>query len=215
MVSIEAPVSVLGATGCSAMRQFAIAAIGCLGKVAANLAAPAILAGRDEITARLTMIPVIAPAHVPVQPVGIDAKRIGLVVAADVLRHGVSEQPAQDRAADNRAAIAMAGRAADQASGQSAEDGSRRDIALAAVLLIGALLVMAARIFTLTTTGIAAGLALIELASHALILAIMVVIAVLIRWAVIAVRVALAIRFALVIRVALAIRVALLTALLG
>src|SRR5215469_14919818 len=144
--SVKPPIAAadLAARGSGAGKALTTAPAG-FGEVAAYLIAAAELAHRGEGAVIGTAVPLIGPADIAVETVGIDPVCGRLVVAVDVAADHIAEQAADHDTADRGAGTAVTGKTADQAAGDRAENGAVHGIAAVATLFIGALLVIAGR----------------------------------------------------------------------
>src|SRR5690348_10039648 len=86
------------------------------GEFAAHLAAAAEFARRGEGAPIRPAVPFIRPADVAIQTVDINGIGLRLVLAIHVAADDVAKQTAADHAAHGGKAVAMAGKAADQAA---------------------------------------------------------------------------------------------------
>lgn len=140
--SVKTPLAVIGAARGAATSYTAMAPIGGFREIAALDARATVFASRLEITARLIVVPGVAPTNITIQAIRIGAEGSWLSIAIDVFCDGMTKQSAQHCAAHYRSAITLADSRTENAASDSPEDRTCGSVPASAAAFIVALLVV-------------------------------------------------------------------------
>jgi len=106
-------------------------------EVSAEPVAAPIFAMRNDVTMMAAMFPVVALAESAIERDTIGVVGVRPVLAVDVARDCVACEPAQNDAAHDRSAIAVAHRTSDHAACDGAENGARDTVVVVAFVCSG------------------------------------------------------------------------------